>query len=98
MATARPDHFSIINIILCQWQKNRKTWSGHARLCASIAMEESLIVCELARAFVNFSRSMKIATFSTQDLQEQCHKSYIASYQANEELVISRMFSRKLCQ
>ena len=49
------------------WQKNRKTWSGHARL----AMEEGLLsVCELTRALVNRGQSMNIATFSTQDLQE----------------------------
>ena len=41
---------------------------------------------------------MNIAIFSTQDLQEQGCKSYVASYQANEELVIPRMFSRELRQ
>ena len=41
-------------------------------------------MCELARALVNRGRSMKIVTFSTWDLQEQCCKSYVASYQANE--------------
>ena len=55
-------------------------------------------MCELARALVNRSQSMKIATFSTRDLQEQCHKSYVASYRVNEELVISRMFSHELRQ
>ena len=37
-------------------------------------------MCELARALplVNRGRSMNIATFSTQDLQEQDHKSYVA--------------------
>ena len=44
-------------------------------------------MCELARSLVNRGRSMKIATFSTRDLQEQCRKSYVASYRANEELV-----------
>ena len=59
-------------------------------------------MCELARALVNLGQSMKIATFSTRDLQEPCRKSYVAGYQVNEEfwwvsliLVISRMFSRK---
>ena len=52
----------------------------------------------MPRALVNRSRSMKIATFLTRDLQEQCRKSYVASYRANEELVISRMFSCKLRQ
>ena len=41
-------------------------------------------MCELARALVNRGRSMKIVTFSTWDLLEQCCKSYVASYQANE--------------
>ena len=42
---------------------------------------------ELTRALVNRGQSMKIATFSTQDLQEQCCKSYVASYWTNEESV-----------
>ena len=41
-------------------------------------------MCELARVLVNRGRAMKIVTFSTWDLQEQCCKSYVASYQANE--------------
>ena len=55
-------------------------------------------MCELARALVNCGQSMKIATFSTRGLQEQCRKSYVASYRANEDLVISQTFSRELCQ
>ena len=55
-------------------------------------------MCELARALVNRGKPMKIATFSTRDLQEQCCKSYVANYLVNEELVTSRMCSRKLCQ
>ena len=39
---------------------------------------------ELARALVNHSRSMKFATLSTRDLQEQCHKFYVASYRVNK--------------
>ena len=53
---------------------------------------------ELARALVNCDWSMKTATFSTRDLQEQCRKSYVASYWANEELVISQIFSCELRQ
>ena len=68
------------------WQKNRKTRSGHARLHARVAMEEGLLsVCELTKAVVNRSRSMNIATFSTQDLQEQCRKSYVASLILGEQ-------------
>ena len=55
-------------------------------------------MCELARELVNHGRSLKIATFSTQDLQEQCHNSYVASYRANEELMILQMFSHELRQ
>ena len=39
---------------------------------------------ELARALVSHSRSMKFATLSTRDLQEQCHKFYVASYRVNK--------------
>ena len=55
-------------------------------------------VCELARALVNRGRSMNNATFSTRDLRQQGHKSYVASYHANEEWVIPQMFSRELRQ
>ena len=46
-------------------------------------------MCELARALVSRSQLMKIATFSTRDLQEQCRKSYAASYGANEESFVN---------
>ena len=51
---------------------------------------------ELTRALVNRGWSMKIATFSTQDLQEQCRKSYVAKYRVNEESVgdLTNVFSR----
>ena len=69
--------------------EKRKTRSGHGKLSARVAMEEGLLgVYELARALVNSGRSMNIATFSTQDLREQGHKSYVASYRKNEEFVI----------
>ena len=53
-------------------------------------------MCKLARALVNHGRLMKIATFSTRDLQEQCCKSYVASYRANKESVgdLANTFSR----
>ena len=41
---------------------------------------------------------MNIAAFSIQDLREQGRKSYEASYRANKELVVLRMFSHKLHQ
>ena len=43
---------------------------------------------ELARALIAVGR----------DLREQGHKSYVASYRANKELVIPRMFFRELRQ
>ena len=49
-------------------------------------------MCELARALVNRGQS----TLSSQDLQERCRKSYVASYRTNKELVISQMLSREL--
>ena len=55
-------------------------------------------MCELVRALVNRGRLMNIATFSNWDLREQGHKSYVASYRVNEELVIPQMFSRELRQ
>ena len=60
--------------------ENGKTRSEHVRLHARVATEEGLLsVCELTRALVNRGQSMNIATFSTWDLQEQCHKSYVAT-------------------
>ena len=61
-------------------------------------------VCELARALVNRDRSMKSVLLPSQlhigicenkvaNLQQLC--SYVASYRANDELVIPRMFSHE---
>ena len=51
-------------------------------------MEEGLLsVCELTRTLVNRDWSMNSATFSTQDLQEQCHKSYVASLISGEQRI-----------
>ena len=90
-----PDHFVplLIFVVAEKW----KTWSGHARLRARVAMEEGLLSVWviLARALVNHSWSMKIiATFSTRDLQEQCCKSYVASYWANEVCDLVNVFSQ----
>ena len=49
-------------------------------------MRMACSVYELARVFQVWS--MNNAAFSTQDLREQGHKSYVASYWENEELVI----------
>ena len=79
------------------WQKNGTTRSGHAR--QGKPWRKACSVCELARLSIgNCSRSMKIATFSTRDLQEQCCNSYVTSYRVKEEFVIWRMFSHKLHQ
>ena len=79
--------------------ENGKTRSGHARLHAKVAIEEGLLsVCELTRALVNRGRSMNIATFSTQDLQEQCHKSYVASLISGEQRIgdLANVFSQTM--
>ena len=55
----------------------RKIWSGHARLCARVAIEKGL-VCELARVLTISGRLMNIAAFSIRDLREQGRKSYEA--------------------
>ena len=56
-------------------------------------------MCELARVLIISGRLMNNAAFSTWDLREQGRKSCEASYRANEEeLVVSRMFSRELRQ
>ena len=57
-------------------------------------------MCELARVLVNHGRSMNLAILSQLGiiLQEQGRKSYVASYWANKELVIPRIFSHELCQ
>ena len=55
-------------------------------------------MCELVRALIKRGQSMNIANFSTWNLQEQSRKSYVASNQANKELMIPRMFSCELCQ
>ena len=44
----RPSRYSLTwpDCFFCYylwWQKNRKTWSGHARLCARVAMEEGFL-------------------------------------------------------
>ena len=41
---------------------------------------------------------MDITSFSILDVREQGHKSYVASYCANEESMIPGMFSRELRQ
>ena len=89
-----PDHFFIINI--CGGRKTEKQSLDMRGYMQGQPWRKACLMCELARALVNSSRSMKIATFSTWDLQEQWCKCYVASYRANEELMISRMFSREL--
>ena len=69
------------------------------RLHARVAIEEGLlIVCELTRALVSHGQSMNIATFSTWDLQEQCHTSYVASLILGEQRIgdLANVFSRTM--
>ena len=53
-------------------------------------------MCELARALVNCSQSMKIATLSTPDLQEQRHKSYVASLGKRKICDLADVFSQTM--
>ena len=89
-----PDLFSRYHL---WWQKNRKTWSGHARLRARVAMKEGLLnVC--------VSQSMS----QSWSVDEYCYLlnsgfarlkwPFLCSYSChvNEALVIPRMFSREL--
>ena len=82
---ARP-FFPLLIIVVAEKWKNM-VWTCEAMCKGSHGGR--LAQCELARELVNHIRLMKIATFSIRDLQEQCRKSYVASYRANEELVIS---------
>ena len=49
-------------------------------------MEEGLLIVYQSRLVDEY---YYIYTFSTWDLREQDHKSYVASYRVNEELVIA---------
>ena len=62
-------------------------------------MEEGLLnECELTRALVNRGRSMNIATFSTWNLQEQCHKYYVASLISGKQRIgdLANVFSQTM--
>ena len=80
------------------WQKNGKRWSGHARLHAKVAMDEGLLNVWVSQSIGQSQLEINIATFSTQNLREQGCKSYVASYQVNEELVILQIFPHELRQ
>ena len=79
------------------WQKNRKTRSGHARLRARVTIEEGLLSVWVSQSIgQSWSANEYCYTFSILDLWEQGHKSYVASYRPNKELVILWMFSCEL--
>ena len=65
---------------------------------AKVVMEEGLLSVWVSQSIVNQGRSMNTATFSTRDLREEGCKFYAASYRANKELVIPRMFCHELCR
>ena len=81
------------------WLKNGKTWSGHARLHARVAMEEGLPQCVVSQS-IGQSRSLDDYCYLLDSgfvrIGSQVLCSY--SYQANEELVIPWMYSREPCQ
>ena len=76
--------------------KNSAVWTCEAPCKGSHGERLAQLVCELARVLILSGRSMNIAAFSTQDLRKQGRKTYEASYRANEELVVPRIFSCKL--
>ena len=63
-------------------------WTCEATCKGSHGERLAQLVCELARVLIISSRLMNIAAFPTQDLREHGHKSYEASYQANEEFSV----------
>ena len=73
-------------------------WTCEATYKCSHGERLAQLVCELARVLIISGRLMNIAAFSTWDLREQGHKSCEASYRANGELMVSRMFSHELHQ
>ena len=94
------DH-TTLSVIICGGRKTEKQHAkfGHAGLRARVAVEEGFIRAWVSQSIgQNHGPSMNIATFSTPDLREQGRKYYVASYRANQELVIPRMFTRELRQ
>ena len=89
-----PDHFSVLNI--CGGRKTEKHSLDTRGYVQGYPRRKACTVCKLARALVNRSQLIQIATFSTWDLQEQFCKSYVASYWANQESVgdLANVFSR----
>ena len=79
-------------------KRKNAIWTCEATCKGSHRERLAHLVCELARVLIISGQSMNIAAFSTRDLQEQGRKSCEASYWANEELVVPRMFSSKLRQ
>ena len=71
-------------------------WTCEATYKGSHGERLAQLVCKLARVLIISGRLMNIAAFSTRDLREQGPKSCEASYWANKELLVSRMFSREL--
>ena len=81
-----PNLFPLLIFVVAEKRKNT-VWTCEAMCKGSHGGRLAHAVCELARALVSRGQLMKIATFSTRDLQEQYNvvaKSYVASYQANE--------------
>ena len=80
-----PDHF--FHYYICGGRKMEKHSLDMRGYMQGQPWRKACSVCELAKALVNRDRSMKIVIFSTRDLQEQCHKSYVANYRVNKKSV-----------
>ena len=76
----------------------RKTQLGHARLHARVTTEEGLLIVWVSQSIGQSQSVDEYYYLLNSGLQEQGSKSYVASYQTDGQLVIPRMFSRKLRQ
>ena len=83
---------------MAEKRKTRSAWTYEAT-CKGSHVSEGLLSVRVSQS-IGQSRSVDencyIRIFSTRDVQEQCRKSYVASYRTNKELVISLMLSREL--
>ena len=90
---------STCSVISCGGRRTKNVvWTCKTTCKGSHGERLDQLVCELTRVLIISSQSMNIAVFSTWGLREQGRKSYEISYWVKEELLVSQMFSHKLCQ
>ena len=96
-----PDRFFCYQSFVVAEKWKSTVWTCKATCKGNHGGRLAQCVSQPYRALVNCGRSMKIATFSTRDLQEHCHKYYVASQRANEGIgdltnVLSQTTSMKV--